>query len=373
MSDPDGEVVFLHEEKHDDASSFDSFLSPSPTNTTEKETLHMTPVRSNVHGDPACDGNHATMGDSGDIETIEGSGDIQTVENSLPYYTESPEQPKLEPQKQDNFDQSFIAPSFYQELPERAVNLGMAPEPYDLQNADQYLNPTGEEAKTPEQRPSCSSSDNNDKQHPLLVESEDFTYEKADPSTSTELTANALPAAVQQDGGGFAHLQPGRDFPVDEEKQRTFLNDQADASVLGLPVVQAEEIEQSTASFLELQRRPSRDDPDTRRVNLWQKFEQEQDFIDRVAQFRHQGFPLGLATEVVVSTVEAPTRMWIVDNNCSLEYDVDQHVLRYETGDSAVRPVPCTRWSEIQEALESHVRLADLMRVHGLVWMIRCD
>ena len=107
-------------------------------------------------------------------------------------------------------------------------------------------------------------------------------------------------------------------------------------------------------------------DPNARRAWLWGQIENEEDFIKLVAEFRRQGFPLGLATEVCTDKMEAPYRIWLVDNNTALEHYKDQHVLRYRHEDSTVQLTPCSRWSELQETLESHALLADLYVLLGI-------
>lgn len=191
-----------------------------------------------------------------------------------------------------------------------------------------------------------------------------------------------------------------------DNSEPTPLPDQAQNSVLGMPVIPAEEIEASTASMIEIREAsPTKQQqqqqhetkekdtiPDTieeagdeivqvkttttkstnrRRAWLWSTIESEDDFIKLVEEFRRQGFPLGLATEVCTDKMEAPVRLWIVDNNQSLEQYKDQHVLRYRTEDATVQLAPCTRWAELMETLESHALLADLMKVNGNFWLIR--
>lgn len=178
---------------------------------------------------------------------------------------------------------------------------------------------------------------------------------------------------------------------------QTPLPDQAQNSVLGMPVIPAEEIEESTASMIEIREEaPAKkgDVPETihepeegeeeakivppkpsngRRAWLWSTVESEEDFIKLVEEFRRQGFPLGLATEVCTDKMEAPFRLWLVDNNASLEQYKDQHVLRYRAEDATVQLASCTRWAELLETLESHALLADLMKVTGYFWLIRYD
>jgi hypothetical protein len=191
------------------------------------------------------------------------------------------------------------------------------------------------------------------------------------------------------------------DFEVDDDplsgggRSMMALPDQAQNSVLRMPVIPAEEIDVSTASMIEIrqaspQKRSDNEDkttkkgtkqpqqrsqpygtPGGRRAWLWSTVENEEDFIRLVGEFRRQGFPLGLATEICTDKMEAPFRVWLIDNNESLTKFADQHVLRYRAEDASVQLAKCTRWAELVETLESHALLADLMKVTGNFWFIR--
>lgn len=74
---------------------------------------------------------------------------------------------------------------------------------------------------------------------------------------------------------------------------------------------------------------------------------------------RSQGFPPGLAQELGQTKATYPYRFWIVDNSGSMRSN-DGHELRGER--EKLVTISCTRWKELQGAVEYHADLARLLQ-----------
>jgi len=81
-------------------------------------------------------------------------------------------------------------------------------------------------------------------------------------------------------------------------------------------------------------------------------------------QLQSQGYPRGLAQELGNTVATYPLRFWIVDNSGSMRTS-DGHELRGGGGGGPsqgnIMVVPCTRWTELQGAVEYHAELAGLI------------
>jgi len=81
---------------------------------------------------------------------------------------------------------------------------------------------------------------------------------------------------------------------------------------------------------------------------------------DETLTLKDQGYTSGLINSIARSNVTFPLRIWIVDNSGSM-MNGDGHRL-VETGYSNdVKFVSCTRWAEIQETVEYHIKIAALL------------
>ena len=91
----------------------------------------------------------------------------------------------------------------------------------------------------------------------------------------------------------------------------------------------------------------------------------------QLSEFHRQGFPAGLALEVGNTKAMYPCRFWVVDNSGSM-LKADGHQIRFNAGRSEDRTVvvPCTRWTELQQAVEDHVKLAGVIQVSTVFRML---
>lgn len=82
---------------------------------------------------------------------------------------------------------------------------------------------------------------------------------------------------------------------------------------------------------------------------------------DAVLALVTEGFPVGLAQQLVEAKESFPLRLWVVDNSGSMMQP------------DCIRPVPaaqegkmtltkCTRWNEMQNVVESHAHLAGILK-----------
>ncbi|KAL7557848.1 hypothetical protein ACA910_019890 [Epithemia clementina (nom. ined.)] len=86
----------------------------------------------------------------------------------------------------------------------------------------------------------------------------------------------------------------------------------------------------------------------------------------------HQGFPRGLARELLEAKIAHPIRFWVIDNSGSM-LKPDGHALRSLNGrqdgnaslvdsdNNAITTVPCTRWAELKGAVTYHAELASVL------------
>lgn len=73
-----------------------------------------------------------------------------------------------------------------------------------------------------------------------------------------------------------------------------------------------------------------------------------------------QGFTRSFA-ESLADTVDAfALRIWVIDNSGSMQA-ADGHKIVRGGDPSNIKTVPCTRWAEISECVEYHIRLAELL------------
>lgn len=74
-----------------------------------------------------------------------------------------------------------------------------------------------------------------------------------------------------------------------------------------------------------------------------------------------QGFTRSLGQALSNSLSEFALRIWIVDNSGSMASNDGQKLIK-DRRMSGVRSVSCTRWNEIKETIDYHIRLAALMK-----------
>jgi len=86
-----------------------------------------------------------------------------------------------------------------------------------------------------------------------------------------------------------------------------------------------------------------------------------------VNELRQQGFPLGLAQEVGNTKAIYPIRFWVVDNSGSMRTS-DGNELRGSREN--IQVVTCTRWRELQGAIEYHAELAGLIQATTVFRML---
>ena len=79
-----------------------------------------------------------------------------------------------------------------------------------------------------------------------------------------------------------------------------------------------------------------------------------------VRQLQEQGYPLGLAQELGNTVATYPLRFWIVDNSGSMRTSDGHQMRAVGNSKSDLMVVPCTRWTELQGAVEYHAELAGL-------------
>jgi len=82
---------------------------------------------------------------------------------------------------------------------------------------------------------------------------------------------------------------------------------------------------------------------------------------DQIQRLVAQGFTRGLAASTNAMLDAFAVRFWIVDNSGSMCARDGHRIVPVAGSDSRVRMVPCTRWDEISECVEYHVRLAGLL------------
>ena len=78
-----------------------------------------------------------------------------------------------------------------------------------------------------------------------------------------------------------------------------------------------------------------------------------------VAQLKSQGYTNGLIESISNNTNAFPHRIWVVDNSGSMTTPDGHRLL--QTSDNFVKAYDCTRWSEIQDTVSYHARVATLL------------
>jgi len=82
---------------------------------------------------------------------------------------------------------------------------------------------------------------------------------------------------------------------------------------------------------------------------------------EQIRQLEQQGYTRGLAKAIGNNNDMFALRIWIVDNSGSMAHN-DGHRFIETAKSSDVKVVSCTRWREIQETVEYHVRMAALLK-----------
>eukprot|EP00566_Odontella_aurita_P011130 CAMPEP_0113533784 /NCGR_PEP_ID=MMETSP0015_2-20120614/4801_1 /TAXON_ID=2838 /ORGANISM="Odontella" /LENGTH=407 /DNA_ID=CAMNT_0000432883 /DNA_START=113 /DNA_END=1336 /DNA_ORIENTATION=- /assembly_acc=CAM_ASM_000160 len=90
---------------------------------------------------------------------------------------------------------------------------------------------------------------------------------------------------------------------------------------------------------------------------------------EQISLLKEQGFTEGLARSLAASMAAFPLRIWVVDNSGSMAA-VDGHRFVETSKRNEVKVVSCTRWSEIQETVEYHARLAALLKAPTIFRML---
>lgn len=80
----------------------------------------------------------------------------------------------------------------------------------------------------------------------------------------------------------------------------------------------------------------------------------------QLEQLVQQGFTRGLAGSMAKNNQAFPMRFWIIDNSGSMQ-KADGHRI-VDTLDSNAKIVPGTRWEEIRETVNYHIRAASLLK-----------
>jgi hypothetical protein len=84
-------------------------------------------------------------------------------------------------------------------------------------------------------------------------------------------------------------------------------------------------------------------------------------------QLRQQGFPIGLAEELVREKERCPVRFWIIDNSGSM-LNCDGNLLKGSKKNTQI--VTTTRWRELKATVEYHAELAGLLQATSLFTLI---
>ena len=88
---------------------------------------------------------------------------------------------------------------------------------------------------------------------------------------------------------------------------------------------------------------------------------------EQLSILSQQGFPPGLARDIVSSTAAYPLRFWVIDNSGSMRSN-DGNQLRGTQNN--IKVVPCNRWTELQGTAEYHIDLAGLLQVTTVFRML---
>mmetsp|Transcript_46219 Transcript_46219/g.56002 ORF Transcript_46219/g.56002 Transcript_46219/m.56002 type:complete len:415 (-) Transcript_46219:254-1498(-) len=82
---------------------------------------------------------------------------------------------------------------------------------------------------------------------------------------------------------------------------------------------------------------------------------------DQIARLKDQGFTIGLAKSLSENHKVFPLRIWVVDNSGSMNKP-DGHRIIETNNKNNVKIVACSRWEEINECVDYHVRMAGLLQ-----------
>ena len=82
----------------------------------------------------------------------------------------------------------------------------------------------------------------------------------------------------------------------------------------------------------------------------------------QIKQLCDQGYTLGQANEILLFSKTFSLRYWVIDNSGSMSL-TDGNRLVNTSNQSKVKMVPCSRWKEIQEAVDYHAQLAALLEI----------
>mmetsp|Transcript_17159 Transcript_17159/g.21390 ORF Transcript_17159/g.21390 Transcript_17159/m.21390 type:complete len:393 (+) Transcript_17159:114-1292(+) len=77
---------------------------------------------------------------------------------------------------------------------------------------------------------------------------------------------------------------------------------------------------------------------------------------------RDQGFTTGLARSLFTNARTFPLRIWIIDNSGSMSTCDGHRLVETSSRKEPIKMASCTRWREIQQTVEYHVRMAGLLR-----------
>eukprot|EP00957_Ditylum_brightwellii_P202180 15328965-Ditylum_brightwellii.AAC.1 len=96
--------------------------------------------------------------------------------------------------------------------------------------------------------------------------------------------------------------------------------------------------------------------PDSNEYNSCSKELNKKDFDE----LRNQGFTRGLAKALSINCSVFPVRYWVIDNSGSMNKP-DGHRIIETLKRNNVNIVSCTRWEEIKECVNYHVRMSALL------------
>eukprot|EP00816_Leptocylindrus_hargravesii_P009996 CAMPEP_0196812126 /NCGR_PEP_ID=MMETSP1362-20130617/20250_1 /TAXON_ID=163516 /ORGANISM="Leptocylindrus danicus, Strain CCMP1856" /LENGTH=412 /DNA_ID=CAMNT_0042187555 /DNA_START=73 /DNA_END=1311 /DNA_ORIENTATION=+ len=80
-----------------------------------------------------------------------------------------------------------------------------------------------------------------------------------------------------------------------------------------------------------------------------------------INQLQSQGFPKGLIQALLKNRLVFPLTVWVIDNSGSMACADGQRLVETSSPDD-VQLVSCTRWSELEQTTEYHIRMASLLQ-----------
>lgn len=88
----------------------------------------------------------------------------------------------------------------------------------------------------------------------------------------------------------------------------------------------------------------------------------------KIKILKYQGFTRGLSNSIFISKEAFPIRFWLIDNSGSMNVKDGNrlHVVDYKN----VELLPCTRWDEICDCVNYHVRLAETIQARTIFRLI---